>query len=207
MSELAGFGMSWLPAAAQGRIEAEERAEEREARRAEAEREVQREQRHESAMAAYAAAAGERGEVVSALAIARGEVAGRTVGDVFADALAAADREDARSASRQRREDGDVVFIDSEPRIHGVSRSAWPASEWELDRTLRQASELHRDLVAVRARYDYPAAEMAARAKTGEARELARRYQAQNGYSGEITRTASADGMGQLGDYFGNVIR
>jgi hypothetical protein len=150
MSELAGFGIpGWLPPRVQRAMAAEDAAERREAKRVEAEREMVRDAAHDRALALYRSQAEERGEVVSALAIARG-VGGRSLADVLGDAQAAADREDARQAARDRRED--VYYIDQEPVIQGASRSAGPGSEYELDRQLNQASDLHRDLIAIQAR-------------------------------------------------------
>jgi hypothetical protein len=134
-------------AAAQAAEDAAARREEREAERA---REARREQLADGALSLYRSQAESRGEAVSAMAIARGEVGGRDVLAILADATAAADREDARQRARDRRED--VVFLDSEPVIHGASRSAWPESEWELDRQLRRAADLHTDLVQTRTR-------------------------------------------------------
>lgn len=165
MSETAGFGMDWLPASVQRRMAVEDAAEAREARQAEQEREARREQLRDSALQAYRTAQEGRGEVVSAIALATGQVAGRSLGDVFADARSAADREDGRAAAAERRSREDVVYLDSEPRIAG--RSAWPASEFEASRMISQAEELHRDLVAYRARTGYRDAHDAARAKAG----------------------------------------
>jgi hypothetical protein len=140
-------------ATAIAREEAHERAE---ARRAEIERADEAEKRHESAVAAYKAAAESRGEVVSALAIARGEVGGRDIGDVLRDAIAASDRQDAMQAARERRESGDWEYVDTrpEPVLPGrVSRSdGWPGSEYELGSLIERASELHRWGVAYQAR-------------------------------------------------------
>ena len=152
MTEVAGFGTGWLPAGVQRRMAVEEQAERREARAAELERAEQAEQAHDKALGAYRAAAEARGETVSALALATGQGIGRSIEDVFADARLAADREDGRAAARRRHEDGDVVFIDREPRIQGASRSSWPSSSYEADRQLRQADQLHRDLVQTQSR-------------------------------------------------------
>jgi hypothetical protein len=132
-----GFG--WLPAGLQRRMAAEDAAERQAERDAAAEREAVREQKHEAALALYRSQAEARGEVVSAVALATGQVTGRDVNEVLADARAAAEREDARQASRDRRED--VHFIDQEPAVHTASRSSWPESEWELDRIIRQQQD------------------------------------------------------------------
>ena len=166
MSETAAFGVpAWLPASVQRRQAAEDARERAEARRADRERAEADERRHEAAVQAWAAAAEVRGEAVSAMQLATGEGIGRSLGDVFAEARAAADREDGRAEALRRRLDESGELIYAEPRIH-ASRSGWPESERELDRMLRRADELHRDLVAVRARRDYPAAVEAARAKS-----------------------------------------
>ncbi len=164
MSELAGFaGASWLPASVQRRMAAEDGHERAEARRAEAKRADQAEAAREQSLAAYRAAAEQRGEVVSALAIASGEVTGRDLADVLGGAAVAGDRADARETARRRRESGEVVFID-EPVIHGASRSdGWPSSSYEADSMLRRARGLHSDLVRTMARHDYPATVAAAR--------------------------------------------
>src|SRR5260370_934013 len=79
---------------------------------------------------------------------ARGGGLGGSVGDVFADAVAMADHEDARQAARAHREAG------LEPEHVMVGRSdGWPSSEYELERTLRRAEDMHRELVAYRARH------------------------------------------------------
>lgn len=198
--QLAGFGGDWLPPGIAQRIAAEERAAQREAQRAEQEREALREAKHDRAMDSYRVQAQERGEHVSAIDLATGNVGGRTVADVFADAAAAAAREDARQASRDRRED--VVFIDREPVLHGTRRSAWPESEYELDRLLSRADDLHSDLMAVRTRRNYGATVEAARAKSaGHARRSAPRDQ------GEIVRVCTSDGMTQLGTWTGGIAR
>jgi hypothetical protein len=153
MSELSGFGIpAWLPPRVAARLADEEAHERAQARRDEAERADQAEKRHMSAVAAYKAAAEQRGEYVSAVAIARGEGIGRSVDDTLRDAAAAADREDARAAARDRRGRDDVCYLDApEPTIH-ASRSAWPESSYELDRMLREARDLHTDLVHAQAR-------------------------------------------------------
>ncbi len=163
MSEMAGFAGagSWLPASVQRRMAPEDAHERAEARRAKLERADQADQARERSLAAYRAAAEQRGEVVSAMALASGEVTGRDLGDVFADATAAADREDARQRARDRRESGEVVFID-EPVIRDAGRSE-PLWTYEMDRELRRAHDLHGDLVQVMARADYPSALAAAR--------------------------------------------
>lgn len=158
----AEFGTaSWLPPSVQRAQLAEDRAAAREARDAERARESQSEARHDAALSLYRSRAESRGEVVSAMAMATGQVTGRSLGDVLADAASAAEREDARQASRDRRED--VCYIDSEPVIHASRSDGWPDSGYEADRQIQQASDLHRDLIAYQARRSYPRALDAAR--------------------------------------------
>lgn len=207
MSELAGFAAEadWLPASVRRAQAAEDAAERGEARAEEQAREARREASHDRALNAYRNAAESRGEVVSALALATGAGLGRSIGDVLADAAGAADREDGRAAAKQRHEDGDVVFIDSEPVIHGASRSGWPATEYELGSLLERASDLHRWGVMYQARLASRRGEDPAAA----VRRVASRasYPHQGEVYGEITRVTSADGMGQLGTLSGEIIR
>jgi hypothetical protein len=73
------------------------------------------------------------------------------------------------------------------------ARSAWPESEYQLDRQLRRADELHRDYVAARARYNYGAGIEAARAKSsGDAAVRARQAQDVAGYELEVERLVAA---------------
>ena len=97
MSEVAGWGVpGWLPPAVRASIERSDAADSRAARAAEAEREQRVEARRQQALTLFREQATERGQVVDVMAMARGEVAGRSVQDVFAAAMAAADRDDAR---------------------------------------------------------------------------------------------------------------
>ena len=150
MSETAGFGTSWLPARVQRSIAAEEARERREERDAQRKRDERREQAHDRALSAYREAADARGEVVGAVALARGEDIGRDINDILGDARAAAEREDVRRASADRRED--VFWIDAEPTIHGTSRSRGPETLYEVERMVSQAEQLHRDRIAYEAR-------------------------------------------------------
>jgi hypothetical protein len=186
--QLAAFGVpDWLPPRVQRNLIAEAAQEAAAARRAERARDDRADQANDRALAAYRDAAEQR-EYVSAVALATGQQeAGRTLQEVFAGALEASNREDARAAVREARErQGDVPLFVGEGSI---GRSGWPASEYELDRQLRRASDLHRDLVAYQARRNYPAAAEAARAKSAVTRSA---YP-----SDDITRVCDADGMGQ----------
>ncbi len=168
-------------------MEAEAAAERREARRAEAERQDRAEQAAETALAMYRSQAEARGEVVSAVALARGEIGGRTAAEVLADAQGAADREDARQAARDRREE--VCFIDREPTIHTSRSDGW---EYEFARQLRQAEDLHRALVTYRARHHYPRAAEAARARAGSG--TAARLTSRTEQTGYLTRVVTSTG-------------
>jgi len=74
------------------------------AREAEAEQEAHREALHQRALSLYAQQAEARGELLSAVALATGQVPGRTIGDILAAAVASADREDMVTEARLRRE-------------------------------------------------------------------------------------------------------
>jgi hypothetical protein len=199
--EPAGIG-SWLPERVQRRQDAEDRAEEREARRAEKAQEDAAEAAQEKALAAYREQAEMRGEHISAMDLATGRIPARTVQDVFRDAMAAADREDARTAAREQREAQGGAHVEfGEPVI---GRSWWPQSEYELERELELASDLHRDLVLFRARRNYPAAEEAARAKATYAQRSS--TQAAGSLTSEVTRVCTGDGMTQMGNWLGEPV-
>ena len=91
-------------------------------------------------MALYAEQAEQRGEHVSAFALATGQVPGRSAAEVLAAAAAAADIEDARAEARARRaEDGPLNFcFDSPPAVRAES----PESRAVLN-TVRHYAEAH----------------------------------------------------------------
>jgi hypothetical protein len=150
----------WLPPRVARLQEAEDARERRETRREEAERAEAAEAAADKSLSAYRLAAEARGESVSAVALATGEGIGRSMADVFADAVAAADHEDARQGAKAKREAG------IEPDHVMVGRSdGWPESAYQADRQIRRADELHRDLVRYKAARTYPAAVEAARSK------------------------------------------
>lgn len=156
---------SWLPARSQRALILENGAERAEAARAEKTQAERRAQLEDQALSAYRASAEGRGEVVSAMALATGQ-AGRTLADILQGAENAADHEAGRQAAQERKSRTDWDYLDArEPVLAGRS-SAWPSSEYELDRTISRAEDLHRDLVMYAARHDYPAAEQASRAKS-----------------------------------------
>jgi hypothetical protein len=86
-------------------------------REQDAERERLAEERHQRAMTLAVAQAEGRGEYVSPLAIATGQVQGRTFGQIFAAAAEAGDREDQIAAARANRESGLTHVEFGEPRI------------------------------------------------------------------------------------------
>jgi hypothetical protein len=139
--QLAGFGApSWLPPRIQ-RAQAEEaRRDARAERDAAAEREARREAKHEAALALYRSQAEERGDHVSAMALAQGRDVGRPFADIFEAAREAADVTDAREAGRRAREarggDPEHAFV-GEPSIG----RAEIVNEYELSRTLREIED------------------------------------------------------------------
>jgi hypothetical protein len=141
--DLAGFIgdiPGWLPRSTQKAMRAEAAREYREARDAEIERDQRAEVKRSAAMALYAEQAEQRGEHVSAFALATGQVPGRTAAEVLAAAAALADREDAREAWRERREGGERLnfCLDSPP----ATRAESPESR-EVLNTVRHYAEQH----------------------------------------------------------------
>jgi hypothetical protein len=196
MTELSGFAaaVDWLPPGVIRAQAIEDQAERREARRAEAARQERADGMAESGLAAYKAAAEGRGETVGAMAMATGEVPGRGLEDIFGAAVAAADREDARSAARESRED--KHFVDSDVVLHGASRSdGWPGSSYELSRMIDQAQDLRRWMTMYEAR-------LASRQGRGAEHIEALRAKAERGHASrsgqgaytEITRVCTPDG-------------
>jgi hypothetical protein len=198
MSETTGFGaLSWLPPRVLRRQAAEDAAEKREAKRAEREREACAEQAADNALAAYRVTAELNGDVVSALALAsarvpadeaeRAAAAADAIQAVLSGKLDEMTEQDKWQAARDAAADRHV-FV-GEPVI-GRS-DGWPESPYEAERAIARAEELHRDLVAARVRYSYPAAEAAARAKMPAAdRSQAAVRSADSGYydAAELTR-------------------
>lgn len=164
MSETAGFGMV-LSASIVRRQAVEDAREAKQEREERQEREMHREQLHEAALVAYRSAAESRGEYVSAVALATGQGGGRTLADIFAGAEAAADQQDARAGAAERNGRDDWGY---------VGRSNWPGSQFELERELGRAEDLHRDFVAYRARTGYQDAESVARAKSDARGQISR---------------------------------
>jgi phosphopantothenoylcysteine synthetase/decarboxylase len=142
--DLAGFGIpDFLPLATRKAMRADEIREAREARDAERERDQRAEASRSANLALYKDQAEARGEHVSALDLATGNVAGRTPADIFAAAAAMADMEDARQAAQQRRENGERLNL----CFGETSRSTRPLSkdEREIENTMRRYREVHAD--------------------------------------------------------------
>jgi hypothetical protein len=105
MTETAGWGVpSFLPSNVARRMVHADAQEAIAAKQAEAERELLAEERHSRAMALYCQQAEVRGEEISALALATGQVRGRSVQDILTAASAAADRADVITEARLHRE-------------------------------------------------------------------------------------------------------
>jgi hypothetical protein len=101
MSETAGWGVpSFLPPGVARRAAQDDAREAIEAKHAEAEREVLAEERHSRAMAAYCQQAELRGEVVTAMQLATGQVPGRPISAILEAARQAGDRDDVVTAAR-----------------------------------------------------------------------------------------------------------
>jgi hypothetical protein len=145
---------SWvaqLPPRMRAAIEREDARAAIAARAEEQEREAAAEEWQARNMALARSAAEVRGEEVSFLALARGEVRGRSIGDVLAAAAAAGDAQDARDRARACR-DGDAVahvFVD-EPVLHynrgeaglAISRRALQFAARVRARKAAEAAEL-----------------------------------------------------------------
>jgi hypothetical protein len=144
-AELAGFGIpAFLPLATRKALQADEIREAREARDAEREREQQAEARRSADLAMFKDQAEARGEHVSALALATGQVAGRTVAEIVTEAAARADIEDARAEARQRRADGERLNL-CFPEVPVARSQPRSAEGREIASLLRHYSELHAD--------------------------------------------------------------
>lgn len=153
---------SWLPASVQRAQALEDIAEARAERAAERERISRAEAAHDAAVAAHLASAAMRGEYPAPMDVAAGNV-GRDLMDVLAAARGDLERDYAPTPVADER------FVNGEALTASVQRAA----EYDLDRQLRRAQQLHDDLTAVRARTDYAGTLAAAREKS-EARHAIR---------------------------------
>jgi hypothetical protein len=141
--DLAGFGVpDFLPLATRRALHAEEIREHREAKEAEAERERRAEAHRSANLAMFKDMAEARGQHISAMELATGQVAGRTLGDIFAEASAMADMADAREAARERRDSGErlTLCIDSPPATRAET-----AEGREIKNTIRHFADQHPD--------------------------------------------------------------
>jgi hypothetical protein len=103
--QFAGWGVpSFLPQAVAMRMRQADAQEAVAAGEAEDEAETHREELRQRHLGLYAQQAAARGELVSAVALATGQVSGRTVADILAAGAAAGDREDLVTEARLRRE-------------------------------------------------------------------------------------------------------
>jgi hypothetical protein len=146
--EPAGSG-GWLPASVRRRQAVEEQAERRAERAQRAEQADRVEQAHDRAVAAYMAGAAQRGETVSAMDAATGNI-GRTLAEV----LSGATGELADRIPKGERGPRDYEILGAgEPVIRSRRYDdGWPSSSYECDSMLRRAENLHRDLVMTQQR-------------------------------------------------------
>ena len=152
MTEIAGWGVpGFLPPAVARRALRDDAREAIESKRAEAERELLAEERRSRAMALYAEQAELRGEVVTAMQLATGQVSGRSIADILAAASAAADRDDVITAARLHRdghgepervhiEVGEPVIVASPVKRTIASRSRrW--QDWQERKAAAEAAK------------------------------------------------------------------
>ena len=147
---LTAAAASWLPAPVQRAQAIEAQAEAKLARAEKRDREERAERAHDDAVSAYVAGAAMRGEVVSAMDLAAGNV-GRTLAEV----LSGATGELADRIPVHERGERDYELLDAgEPVLRSGRRydDGWPSSSYEADSMLRRAADLHTDLVMVQAR-------------------------------------------------------
>jgi hypothetical protein len=148
----AGWGVAGqLPPAIQRRMALADAEEHRAEREQAAEREHLAEERHQRAMTLAVQQAEARGDVFDVMALARGEVRGRSVGDILAAAMAAAAVEDRRDGLRLHREGhGEPAKLHvevGEPVIHHA-----PAARSGVGRAIASRARHFRDLLEARRR-------------------------------------------------------
>ena len=130
-----GWGIpGFLPPAVARRIARDDAREAVEARRCEADRQDRAEAARERGLTLAAEQAQQRGEELTAWALARGQVTGRSVTDILAAARAAGDRDDAITAARLHRdghgEPARVHIEVGEPVIHSAAKSPSARAAW-----------------------------------------------------------------------------
>jgi hypothetical protein len=163
MTETAGWFAGQLPPRVAARLMAEDAREAVESRRSSEAREFAAEQWRDRNMAMAREQAEARGEVISAMALATGQVPGRTVADIFRSALAASEREDAVDAARLHRyghgEPEKLHVFVGDPVIHHARsetglRLANRYRRWKDAQDKRRAAEE----AEAHARYEVPLA-------------------------------------------------
>jgi hypothetical protein len=98
------WGTDWLPPSVARRAARDDAREQREAHAADAERERRVEDAHQRHLALAAEQAGLRGDVVTALQLATGQVRGRSVAEILDAGRLAGDRDDVIAAARLHRD-------------------------------------------------------------------------------------------------------
>ena len=146
--EAVAEAVSWLPGSvlrAQYLEDVEAAKQARAEKRARADR---ADEAHNKAVAAYMTGAAMRGEAVSAVDAANGNI-GRTVAEV----LSGATGELADRIPAHQRGERDYELLDAgEPVIRARYDDGWPSSSYEADSMLRRAEGLHGDLVRAQSR-------------------------------------------------------
>lgn len=145
--ETAGWGAapSFLPPGVARRAAQDEAREAIAAKHAEAERELLAEERHNRAMTLYREQAEARGEVFDVLALARGEVRGRSVPEILAGAAASAAADDRRAEMHAWRhghgepEKLHVEFV-GDPNI--ITPAARSETGWKIAQRFRHFRDL-----------------------------------------------------------------
>ena len=158
-TQVAGWGVpGFLPPNVRRRMLRDDAREAREAKQAEAAREAQAEELHQRAMRLYAEQAELRGEVVTAMQLASGQVPGRPVAAILEAARQAGDRDDAITAARLHRQghgEPERVNIEvAEPVL--LAPAARSAAGWKIFNRARHFRDL------LEARRQLEAAEKAA---------------------------------------------
>lgn len=168
---------SWLPARVQRAQENEDRQEAKEAREAQRAREAAAEEAHNRAVAAYMADAALRGNPVTAMDAANGNI-GYTIGEAIARHMELGDR-----IPVHERGERDYELLDAgEPVIRGRYDDGWPSSSYEADSICARAADLHSDLVMAQSR-------LASRQGRAAEHLEAERAKAQRAHGGDVHRS------------------
>lgn len=151
MTETGGWGSApgFLPPAVALRARQADAKEAVAARQAEDDAETHREELRQRHLGLYAQQAAARGELVSAVALATGQVPGRTVGEILAAGAAAGDREDLVTEARLHREGhGEPVHIEVGEPVIQQARSETGRKIFNRARRFRDMLEARRQLEA-----------------------------------------------------------